>query len=369
MQDMLLVDPIRAAGDAGWPDLPSAIAAGAARFHAAATAGTADGDVAVIDRRLRIRCASPALVAASFDAFRHRRLAGTDEPDLTILAWASQPEPWAAPMIARAAAVHPQPAAVTLLAGAVTALVQGPPAPSIQAIDLQHRIALSWTADDRPVAAWERCRPFAPIIQWWLADTPWQMVHGAAVAREDGGILLAGPGGAGKSTAALACLRAGWRYAGDDFVPIAAEPVPRVDAIFASARLRPDMADRFPELAALRIAPDPAAGDLTHDYLLADAVSAFAGFPVRAILLPRVSGARGTTVHAASRGEALRALAPSTLGLLKGDTRRSFDKVARFAESVPCFRLMLGSDIDDIPAAIDRAIDLAGAPVPGGRRP
>lgn len=337
------------------------MAAGIASFDAACHAHpTEDCDVAVADRRLRARFGDPALVAPLMGAFHHRRLDGHSDPDLTILAWSTAPEPWMARLLGPIESAPHEAAAATFVAGDMTALVRAAPTPGIQAIDLRRRIALCWIARGHAVAPWERCRPFLPILHWWLTDGPWQFVHAGGVARAGGGILLAGKGGAGKSTTALACMRAGWRFAGDDFVPIAAAPEPRVEALYGSARLRPDMAAHFPELAGLRIAPGAIAGEDKHDYLLTStaSMSAFSGFPVRAIVLPRVTGARETSIRPVSRAEALRALAPSTLGVLKGDTSRAFDKIARFAAAVPCFRLELGTNLDLIPGAIARAIDL-----------
>ncbi|MGC4005481.1 MAG: hypothetical protein QM811_21135 [Pirellulales bacterium] len=42
-------------------------------------------------------------------------------------------------------------------------------------------------------------------------------------ATAHGFTLLAGEGHSGKTTAALACAKAGWRYAGDDFVAVNSE--------------------------------------------------------------------------------------------------------------------------------------------------
>jgi hypothetical protein len=75
-------------------------------------------------------------------------------------------------------------------------------------------------------------------------------LHGALVARNGTGVMLAGESFAGKSTLAYACARAGWTYVSDDGAFI----VRSRDDRFAmgdpySIRFRPDAPDLFPELA------------------------------------------------------------------------------------------------------------------------
>ncbi len=55
------------------------------------------------------------------------------------------------------------------------------------------------------------------------------LVHGAVVARGDAAVLLVGPSGRGKSTAALAALESGWELLGDDLAVVRRDggtPVP-----------------------------------------------------------------------------------------------------------------------------------------------
>lgn len=57
-------------------------------------------------------------------------------------------------------------------------------------------------------------------LTWLLAPHARFVLHGAAVARGDHGIVLLGHTGAGKSTAAAAALEAGWRVLADDEIVI-----------------------------------------------------------------------------------------------------------------------------------------------------
>jgi hypothetical protein len=72
-----------------------------------------------------------------------------------------------------------------------------------------------------------------------------------------------------------------------------------------------------------------------------------------AIVLPRVTGDRAASLHAISRGEALLALAPSSIVLFAPSPGAAgLRQLARLVAAVPTFRLDLGKDLDSIPRAL-----------------
>ena len=76
------------------------------------------------------------------------------------------------------------------------------------------------------------------------------------------------------------------------------------------------------------------------------------GFPVRAIILPRVKGSGRTELKETSAAFGLRSLAPSTIFQLPGAGREAFEAIARFVKTVPNFILEIGSDGAEVPAVI-----------------
>jgi hypothetical protein len=76
------------------------------------------------------------------------------------------------------------------------------------------------------------------------------------------------------------------------------------------------------------------------------------GFPIRAVLLPRTTGRAETTVTPAGSGEALGALAVSTMRQLAGADHQSLRMMSRVTDCVPCFHLELGTDLSRIPGVI-----------------
>jgi hypothetical protein len=75
-------------------------------------------------------------------------------------------------------------------------------------------------------------------------------VHAAAVVREGRALLLAAPGGTGKSTLTYALSRAGCEVLADDAVYLEGQAEPAVWAIGRRICLPPDARARFPELRA-----------------------------------------------------------------------------------------------------------------------
>ncbi|HEX4507147.1 MAG TPA: hypothetical protein VH722_15560 [Alphaproteobacteria bacterium] len=187
-------------------------------------------------------------------------------------------------------------------------------AQTLHTVDYPARRAAYWIprADDIP--AWERTRPFLPAFQAMLSPTDWVAVHAAGIADGERGILLVGQGKAGKTSLALAALEAGWRFAGDDFVAVRADGDPAIAPLYATARLRADMAGRFPALrpAEREISHDD--GETRHELQLRALHSppSITGAPLAAVLLLRRRGAPSPTFSPVSNAAVLSAMAAAT---------------------------------------------------------
>ena len=122
----------------------------------------------------------------------------------------------------------------------------------LQVFDAAARaLRVYWTPSYQYIPWWESSFPFRTAIHWWTTLTPsLQPIHAGAVGRAEGGVLIAGRGGAGKSTTCLACLDGGLLYAGDDYV-LADVDEPTVYSLYSTAKLRPENLHRFPHLEPL----------------------------------------------------------------------------------------------------------------------
>jgi hypothetical protein len=218
---------------------------------------------------------------------------------------------------------------------------------SLQAYKSERHLALFWIPDEAKLAKWEQGAPFRRVFHWWSAGIGLQLVHGAAVGTEAGGVLMVGRGGSGKSTTALACVGSSLDYVADDYCLIEPDHPPRVHSLYGSGKADAASIARLPRLAdAFRASPIDQQGKsiifITEHFPRAMARS----FPLRAIVVPRIVS--GPACHAVvlPRGEALRSLAPSTLFQMPGDRTSSLARMSSLIRGLPCWQLDVGSDPD-----------------------
>jgi hypothetical protein len=120
--------------------------------------------------------------------------------------------------------------------------------------DADRQIGLWWTQDFAQLPLYERAAPFLLLFHWWhaLGRDGSFLLHAAAVGTEDcGGLLLAGRGGSGKSTTALASLLDDTSsYLADDYCVIrAGAERPTVHSLYCSAKLDAKTLAAFPALS------------------------------------------------------------------------------------------------------------------------
>lgn len=227
----------------------------------------------------------------------------------------------------------------------------------LMTIDRNRAEAIYWTADAGRIPYWEASFPLRTIFHWWLEDVDYQPVHAAAVGRDQGGVLLTGPSGSGKSTTALACLEGGLGYAGDDYVLVRASPA-HVFSLYGTAKLEGGNLVRFPHLAALVSNPARQNGEKALLHINSALPGRMHhGFPIRAILVPTITGRRDTALRSVGAGEAFRALAPTTLFHLPGAQHKAISKLGALVRRVPVYRLEAGTELAQIPAAISRLLE------------
>lgn len=224
--------------------------------------------------------------------------------------------------------------------------------------DRQRGVAIYCAQDAARMPSDYHGSPLLLILAWFVQSLGVQCVHAAAVGTAHGGALLVGKGGSGKSTAALSCLDTGLRFAGDDYCLLSAAEPPEVRSLFCSAKLEAEQILQFPHLVPLVSNPHRRAGEKAVVFLHPQYRSALAaGFPLRAVLVPHVTGAADTRLRRASPVEALRALAPSTLFQLAGSGASAFANMAAIVRRTPSYHLDVGTDLAQIPRTIQALLE------------
>lgn len=199
------------------------------------------------------------------------------------------------------------------------------------------------TTDDFPLS--ESGSPLARIFSWWAKDSLLQLVHAAAIGTPDGAVLLAGRGGSGKSTVALASLAGDLLYLSDDYCLVKSLPS-CVYSLFSSGKHFAAEAGRYPHLNACPGREENRGGRSKRVVYLAqefrDRIPP--SLPLRAVLVPVQHPGPESRLEPTTRMAALRALAPSTLFQLNGASSDDFTHLADLISNLPCHTLHLGKD-------------------------
>jgi hypothetical protein len=206
------------------------------------------------------------------------------------------------------------------------------------------------TADAHP--PWELSAPFRCFIQWSAMASNRMLVHAASLGEDGRGVLIAGAGGAGKSTTTVCGLLEGLTSVGDDYVLVdAATSTPSAHAVFSTIKIDPAGLSR---IGRLDIANGRRA-NWQHKYELhAHQIRPgcqVASLALQAIILPTVDPSAPAAIEPASESEALQALMPSTLTQLPVPREEGFRFLSRLVRLLPAFRLR-------IPASPREAVDL-----------
>jgi hypothetical protein len=324
--------------------------------RACRTTAPVELDYVIGGHAVRLRFAGPALVPRLAPALSHLVANEPVAPRLTISVWdgdstgtGTPPGPWEDP--------EADPTQTHLCAGRRIRAVFYPDPPLMSFLDEPAGQAWFWTTRPDGVPFYESGSPFRPIFNWWMGSQGRQFAHAAVVGTSAGGALLVGRGGAGKSTTALVCLAAGLLYAGDDHCLVSTDPTPYAYSLYSSGKLNPDSLERLPTLR-----PAVANGarlDREKALLLLAALARdriVSGLPIRAIILPQVHPGSATELLPASPASALLALAPSTMLPLPKSHAAGLAALAALTREVPCYRLRLGTCLEDAPRVITRLL-------------
>lgn len=302
---------------------------------------------------LRLEFASPALVSHLTRALQHLAAPG-GEPALTVRCFDS--ESCGLPMPA-----PPWSHDDYLARGAIRGWEEGDYR-ALYLMDHHHlhlydqagNRGIYWAQKPSYVPWWEQTFPMRQILHWWGRDLPYQPIHAGAVGLPAGGVLIAGRSGSGKSTSCLSCLNSPLGYAGDDYVLLDLSPeTPWVWSLYGTAKVVPDNLARLPWLHDWIVNPGELETQKAVLYVNERRPEAMLpGFPIRAILIPRITGQPETRLTPARSFDAMQAIAPTCVFHLVGDAGRTMSKIAELCRRVPAYWLEAGTDLPQIPDRI-----------------
>jgi hypothetical protein len=332
-----------------------------------ATGGTRDYFYRIGGEPVQLRFAGEALVPRVTRALAHLRAEPAAKPALTIMLWDSASTGTPLPLLAANLVDmirrhwHEHLGArreITAFSDARIKAVFHLGPNILSALDLARSLALYWIPDAGDVPYYEQGHPLQTILNGWMTPRGRAFVHAAGICTRDGGVLLAGRGGTGKSTTTLACLNSELNVAGDDYCLISGLPRPYAHSLYNTVKLKGEEdLRRFPDLQT-RFAYFK---DLTDAKPLLFLEEHFpgkvsVGFPIKAVLVPHITGETATYTHELSPAAAMRALAPSTMLQLAGAGQSAMYIMGALVRQTPCYTLELGTNLAQIPEAIAHVI-------------
>lgn len=316
-------------------------------------------DYRIAGRPVRMRFAGRALGDAYDRPLAHLRAADRAEsPDLVIDLWDEEATGIGCDDCVEGTDPNAH-GTVTVYEGARHVKQQSPC--TLTLTDREASAKVGWVSSAARLTQYELGRPLHSSLLLWMRDRGIQAVHAGLVARNGAGVLFGGPGGSGKTTTAVTCLRAGYQYLADDYVGLErlTDGAWFGHSLYSSSHFEPHHLQRFPDLAPHAM-PGKLEREDKHMVLLSGLFpEGFAnGAAIRAIALPRVVPRVETTFRPASKVAVLKQLAPSSLFQLPflGAGRARFETMAALVESVPTYWLELGSHLPGIPEAIGRML-------------
>ena len=224
-------------------------------------------------------------------------------------------------------------------------------------------LAWVWIAARSDIPFWEKAAPFSVVWRWWLAELGYTMLHAGAVATDDGGVLLVGKGGSGKSTGAIACLEDGFLYAGDDYVVLDPDCA-TIHSLYCTGKLEHEHSERFDGVQRNYIGTgEGRRGTSSTIYKrvlqLVDAHPGrvVPGLRIDAIVAPVLRLDRfESSFQTIAAMEAMRETAPSSMIQLPDGCQRDLAAMAHLVRRMPAYSLELGSEVGRIPGAVRRLL-------------
>ena len=222
-----------------------------------------------------------------------------------------------------------------------------------QVYDPQRRIGVQLMSSADAFPPWEPGAPLRAFLHWEYAARGMRLTHAGTLGANGKGVLLAGAGGAGKSGTVTAGLLNGLDSVGDDYVLIDLAGGVTARPLFSTLKQDAQGFARLGLAQRLR-AKSPLNWQGKHSFRIGD----IAPRPVPvmldivALVVPHVSGGGASSIMPASRKEAMIALAPSGIAQMPGERESGFRFFSDLTRLLPCFRLSLGTDPQEIAGTI-----------------
>ena len=211
--------------------------------------------------------------------------------------------------------------------------------------DLASMTGLYWLNSVESLPYWEFGSPLRHFIHWACLKSDVAMIHGAVIGRDQRGIMLTGAGGSGKSTMTAAAISRGWQTTGDDFVLVSMPPKVTSFPIFDVMKLTGMAEDMFADQVAMATNRSRKKGEKALIPVSGAAGPNFVSrLPIDAVFSLRLTGAETSHIETLSKVDAVAALAPSTMNILRTAMPETLKHCSLLARALPTYKLLVGTN-------------------------
>ena len=307
----------------------------------------------VAGRSVCLSFAGSSLVDLITPALRHLEVDHLDAPDLTICLWDSVSThmppihfPWCKDALdARGEVIGFNTDQIYTVLDIHTKV--------LHVLDKKRKLALYWINATADLPWWIGGSPLQLILHWWMSSAGIQLTHAAAIGYPQGGVLLAGKSGSGKSTTSLACMKKGMKYISEDYCLINDKPEIWAHSVYNSVKIGEKTLRFFPELERhvenQKRAPEDKAFLFHHKF---QPEKILLGCPLKALITLIIADAEDSRLEPIGTQEVIASLSVSTMWQLTHTGPSVFNHLKRVAEFLPCYRLHLGRDLTQAPELI-----------------
>ncbi|MDH7445523.1 hypothetical protein [Aquimarina sp. 2201CG14-23] len=220
--------------------------------------------------------------------------------------------------------------------------------------------AFYWYPDVEALPYYERGAPMHTLFDWWLASQGMLLTHAAAIGNHDGGVLIVGKGGQGKSTTAISSLWSdGLYYISDDYLILENVSSPKVYSLYNTGKLDYEhVQTKLPHLLPLLDNPLSAKEEKglfffnrTHRSKIKSSLQ------LTSAILPQVTTQKHTTISSIKPMKLLIGLAASTMYQSSGSNAEGLKILTKTISDLPCYALNIGQNLDEISKSIKEIID------------
>ncbi len=221
--------------------------------------------------------------------------------------------------------------------------------------DATRKKGLYWIRDESQLPFWEPGSPLRHFIHWATLSADCAMIHAAAVGYGKRGFLMTGAGGSGKSTTTAAAISRGWSTTGDDFILVNPHAEATAYPIFDVMKLTGHALKWFADLAGRAINQPSGKDEKTLIPLSAVAGDRFTErLSVHAVLSLELTGAETSVFEPMSKTQAVAALAPSTMNILRTGMPETLAACSAIARNLPTIKFKVGRNPFEAVSALQK---------------